>query len=73
MCVPSKCSWCRRGYWEGDLVHFRRQRDILLTLQERKTRLTLARRLLSKDAELTASAIVAELGALPPKARDHHP
>ena len=57
------------GHWEGDLVHFRRQRDILLTLQERKTRLTLARRLLSKDAELTASAIVAELGALPAKAR----
>jgi len=57
------------GHWEGDLVHFRRQCDILLTLQERKTRLTLARRLLSKDAELTASAIVAELGALPAKAR----
>jgi len=57
------------GHWEGDLVHFRRQRDILLTLQERKTRLTLARRLLSKDAELTASAIAAELGGLPAKAR----
>lgn len=57
------------GHWEGDLVHFRRQRDILLTLQERTTRLTLARRILSKDAKLTASAIVAELGALPAKAR----
>jgi len=57
------------GHWEGDLVHFRRQRDILLTLQERRSRLTLARRLLSKDAELTASAIVAELAGLPPKAR----
>jgi len=57
------------GHWEGDLVHFRRQRDILLTLQERKTRLTLARRLLSKDAELTANAIVAELGGLPARAR----
>ena len=57
------------GHWEGDLVHFRRQRDILLTLQERKTRLTLARRLLSKDAELTAGAIAAELGGLPAKAR----
>jgi transposase, IS30 family len=22
------------GHWEGDLMHFRRQRDILLTLQE---------------------------------------
>lgn len=57
------------GHWEGDLVHFRRQRDILLTLQERVTRLTLGRRLRSKDAALTASAIVAELGALPAKAR----
>ena len=41
------------GHWEGDLMHFRRQRDILLTLQERRSRLTLVRRLLSKDAELT--------------------
>jgi IS30 family transposase len=57
------------GHWEGDLMHFCRQRDILLTLQERRSRLTLARRLLSKDAELTASAIAAELGGLAPKAR----
>jgi IS30 family transposase len=57
------------GHWEGDLMHFRRQRDILLTLQERRSRLTLARRLLSKDAELTASAIAAELSGLAPRAR----
>lgn len=57
------------GHWEGDLMLFRRQRDVLLTLQERRSRLTLARRLLSKDAELTAGAIVAELGGLPAKAR----
>jgi len=57
------------GHWEGDLVHFRRQRDILPTPQEGKTRLTRARRLLGKDAEPTASAIAAELGAPPPKAR----
>lgn len=57
------------GHWEGDLMHFRRQRDILLTLQERRSRLTLARRLLSKDAGLTARAIVAELGGLAPQAR----
>ena len=50
-------------------MHFRRQRDVLLTLQERRSRLTLARRLLSKDAELTASAIAAELADLPAKAR----
>ncbi len=57
------------GHWEGDLMHFRRQRDILLTLQERRSRLTLARRLHSKDADLTAEAIVSELGTLPAKAR----
>ena len=57
------------GHWEGDLMHFRRQRDILLTLHERRTRLTLARRLLAKDAELTADAIAEELGGLPAKAR----
>ena len=50
-------------------MHFRRQRDILLTLQERRSRLTLARRLLSKDAELTAEAIAEKLGGLPARAR----
>lgn len=57
------------GHWEGDLMHFRRQRDILLTLQERRSRLTLARRLHSKDADLTAGAIATELGRLPASAR----
>jgi transposase, IS30 family len=50
-------------------MHFRRQRDILLTLQERRSRLTLARRILSKDADLTAQAIAAELGGLSAGAR----
>jgi transposase, IS30 family len=57
------------GHWEGDLMHFRRQRDILLTLQERRSRLTLARRLLGKDADVAAEAIAGELGGLPPRAR----
>src|SRR5512134_3473340 len=57
------------GHWEGDLMHFRRQRDILLTLQERRSRLTLARRLLSKDADGAAEAIAAELGGLRASAR----
>lgn len=39
------------GHWEGDLMHFRRRQDILLTLQERCFRLTLAGRLASKDAD----------------------
>ena len=57
------------GHWEGDLVHFSRQRDILLTLHERSTRLTLVRRLQSKDAGDTANAIIAELKGLPTEAR----
>jgi IS30 family transposase len=56
------------GHWEGDLMHFRRRRDILLTLQERRSRLTLARRLLSKDADVASEAIAAELGGLPARA-----
>ncbi len=56
---------CAFGHWEGDLMHFRRQRDILLTLQERCSRLTLAGRLHSKDATDTADAIIDELVALP--------
>jgi IS30 family transposase len=57
------------GHWEGDLMHFRRQCDMLLTLQERRSRLTLARCLYRKDAELTADAIAAEPGGLPASAR----
>jgi IS30 family transposase len=57
------------GHWEGDLMHFRRQRDILLSLRERRSRLTLARRLLSNDADVAAQAIAAELGGLPTRAR----
>ena len=53
------------GHWEGDLMHFRRQSDILLTLQERCSRLTLAGRLHSKDASDTADAIIDKLAALP--------
>jgi hypothetical protein len=53
------------GHWEGDLMHFRRQQDILLTLHERCSRLTLAERLASKDATDTADAIIDQLAALP--------
>jgi transposase, IS30 family len=67
---PTKAHLRRQfGHWEGDLMHFRRQRDILLTLQERKTRLTLARRLLGKDAGVAAKAIAQELAGLPANAR----
>jgi IS30 family transposase len=57
------------GHWEGDLMHFRSQRDILLTLHERRSRLTLARRLLSKNADDTAQTIREELAGLPSTAR----
>lgn len=57
------------GHWEGDLMHFRTQRDILLTLHERRSRLTLARRLLSKNADDTAQTIREELASLPSTAR----
>lgn len=56
------------GHWEGDLMHFRRQSDILLTLQERCSRLTLAERLYSKAAADTATAIIDRLAALPSSA-----
>src|SRR5512143_945067 len=57
------------GHWEGDLMHFRRQRDILLTLQERKSRLTLARRLSGKDAGVAAKTTAEQLAGLPASAR----
>ena len=67
---PAKAS-CRTefGHWEADLMHFRRQRDALLTLQERKTRITLGGRLASKQAEPTMDQIVAKLAVLPKRAR----
>ncbi len=57
------------GHWEGDLMHFRRARDQLLTLVERKTRLTLAVPLPSKTAKTTAAAITETLKGLPKRAR----
>lgn len=50
-------------------MHFRRQRDILLTLQERQSRRTVAQRLHSKDADVTADAISQELSGRPARAR----
>lgn len=64
-CVAERAEF---GHWEGDLMHFRSQRDILLTLQEKSTRITLVQRLHSKSSEDTANAIIAELGGLPEQA-----
>ena len=71
------------GHWEGDLMHFRRQRDILLTLQVEEEKKSIqwidfptkalptdaGPALPSKDADVAAEAIAGELGGLPAKAR----
>ncbi len=53
------------GHWEGDLMQFRTQRGNLLTLCERKTRLSVTFPLPSKAAEPTAQAVVDRIAALP--------
>ncbi|MFO1144362.1 MAG: IS30 family transposase [Amaricoccus sp.] len=57
------------GHWEGDVMHFRKGAQALLTLEDRASRLTLARRLRGMEADRCARAIVAELLPLPPPAR----
>ena len=57
------------GHWEGDCIHFRKQGDILLTLQDRKTRYWMMQKLDRRDAETTAAAIRAQLQDLPVRAR----
>ncbi|MFO1140772.1 MAG: IS30 family transposase, partial [Amaricoccus sp.] len=49
------------GHWEGDVMHFRKGAQALLTLEDRASRLTLARRLRGMEADRCARAIVAEL------------
>ena len=58
------------GHWEGDLMQFRTQRGNLLTLCERKTRLSLTFPLPSKAAEPTAQAVADQITALPGLAYD---
>lgn len=67
---PARAS-CRTefGHWEADLVHFRRQRDALLTLQERKTRLALGGRLEGRAAGPTMDQFLTKLAGLPQRAR----
>ena len=57
------------GHWEGDCMHFRKQSDILLTLQDRKTRCWVMSKLSRKDADTTAAAIKSHLEDLPVRAR----
>lgn len=53
------------GHWEGDLIHFAAKRDILLTLQERKSRFWIMKRIPRRDAETTAQAISQALAPFP--------
>jgi transposase, IS30 family len=57
------------GHWEGDLVHYQRQHENLVTLQERKSRLTLIAKNPSKHKEGTHRMIRARLKLFPKHAR----
>ncbi len=57
------------GHWEGDLMSFADQKQSLLVLLERKTRLTLAARLPDKRAKTVAREITKLLRPLPEGAR----
>jgi transposase, IS30 family len=57
------------GHWEGDLMCFADQKQALLVLHERKSRLSLTARLPDKRSETVAGRIVELLSPLPEKAR----
>jgi len=53
------------GHWEGDLVHFSRKRDILLTLTERKSRYWIMQAIPGRDSETVSQAIIDALQPFP--------
>jgi len=57
------------GHWEGDLMCFADQKQALLVLHERKSRLSLTARLPDKRSETVAGRIVELLSPLPEQAR----
>jgi transposase, IS30 family len=57
------------GHWEGDLVQYQRQRENLLTMQERKSRLVLIAKNPSKHKEGTHRMIRSRLKLFPESAR----
>ena len=57
------------GHWEGDLMCFADQKQALLILHERKSRLCLTARLPDKKAKTVANHIVNLLSPLPEKSR----
>jgi transposase, IS30 family len=56
------------GHWEGDLIICKRMRPVLV-LHERKSRVTLAARLMGKTAAETISAMLAVFGRVDPRLR----
>ena len=56
------------GHWEGDLIICKRARPVLV-LHERKSRVTLAARLMGKTAAETISAMLAVFGRVNPRLR----
>ena len=56
------------GHWEGDLIICKRTRPVLV-LHERKSRVTLAARLVGKTAAETISAMLAVFGRVDPRLR----
>lgn len=57
------------GHWEGDLVHYQRQRENLLTMQERKSRLILIAKNPSKHKKGTHQMLRSRLKLFPLNAR----
>ena len=53
------------GHWEGDLVHFTNKSDILLTLQERKSRYWVMQRVPRRDSQTVSDAIIDALQPFP--------
>ncbi|MCC0022520.1 MAG: IS30 family transposase [Nitratireductor sp.] len=53
------------GHWEGDLVHFTRKCDILLTLTERKSRYWIMQSIPRRDSETVSQAIIDALAPFP--------
>jgi len=57
------------GHWEGDSLLSRKSPAILNSLTERKSRLLLLTKLTSKEADLTAAAVIRRLQAFPEQGR----
>ena len=63
---PEKANDCSEfGHWEGDLVHFSRKSDILLTLTERKSRYWIMEPVNKRDSKTICEAIIKMLRPLP--------